>query len=1055
MSSIKQYIFGVRISLSLDTDYSPTLVPVDNIGLYAYVSSGNNMYFGWTQTALAHPPTGYSYKAGILVSLGKVGNAAVFRNGGNTAQIPTTEIKILSTDLIASQGLWKTLKTLGISLIGKKIEIIEFDASTNPATPTILFTGSISESTTFDEETYTLTCENNYYKRKANLATVIDNSTQNGAYPNAPDSTNGKIIPISLGNINKSQLINGFKLNSTYKEVLNGIEIDTFPVIGNDPTNRRQIDVLFPVNNVNLGALRIATHLQVISGTNEGEIKIIDSSTPINTGGNNNTQNRIVVRDYYSAQMIFSADGKTANQSWVRLLNLGSIYYSDTWCCKGYLDESNNSTTKPQLYTYDSRQAVKTENNLLSNPPIVLSQDKNFINLPSDFGAINTDKSITILPKQLSGINNFTDFTVLPIKNFRFIDYGASVNLKTYWELESETFLNSYYYKLDTGFYATAGTGSYHTTASLLNVSSQNYNSAPLNIIATYNATNPTLILGFDFPVLDESFQFDNMYLAVNIVETQNNNNGTYYAARMRNFTGYATAIKLGQGTNPEVLISNNNANYYMDDVPDFYYTLNTPTSNGNKNFYLTLDPTGLYNYLLSGYKNFPIDNIYVNNGKSSIYQSAIFIKMRDGNYSNTYSIKSIAVIYSKNISIQDTLYSNFSGRTFWKTSFRPPESPLCWNDRRLKVNLIQNNLDTLEHILRLQNWQETDPTGSVNPGKAYGTNPLIKCGSPTTEGDFDYTFLTPYKENIARQILDFNDADTDTLAKSLCQQFFLCNYKDNLGYECINTVQPLSNTSNVTLQSVTYSDVLDGSVGEITEQHVSDIFCEPVIYYDYNSATQKYDSCIQVTNSGYVSYQTGFVTGLPSSSINESTAQKLWNLSHALWKNYGVINTPPDFLTHCDWIRTQPSDITANQAPQAAIDYLNNWFQWMGVYKTSDSADIIFSPKRWITFSVGYDFAWIAGSPKAPWFPSMHFNLNLPYETGGTNVQCIIEKIDYDIDNGKADITAIMLDINNIIDTYIQDSYTSYAPVWADWQDSYYTQVQQPSQSYDIQEIY
>ena len=78
-----------------------------------------------------------------------------------------------------------------------------------------------------------------------------------------------------------------------------------------------------------------------------------------------------------------------------------------------------------------------------------------------------------------------------------------------------------------------------------------------------------------------------------------------------------------------------------------------------------------------------------------------------------------------------------------------------------------------------------------------------------------------------------------------------------------------------------------------------------------------------------------------------------------------------------------------------------------------------------------------------------MHFTLNTPYETAGQTVNCIIEKIEYDIDYGKADITAIIFDLPELIDLYIQDDYNSHASVgWEDWQDSVTTV------NYDIQDV-
>ena len=114
---------------------------------------------------------------------------------------------------------------------------------------------------------------------------------------------------------------------------------------------------------------------------------------------------------------------------------------------------------------------------------------------------------------------------------------------------------------------------------------------------------------------------------------------------------------------------------------------------------------------------------------------------------------------------------------------------------------MINNPIDILEHVLRLQNWSEQEETKEW--GKEYANVPLIDVS--TTEGGFDYEDLDPVKAlRPARQILRYNDAYTDKIARSLCKQFFLCNYQK-------------PSTGNESVAFIAQSGALMGSIKHLT----------------------------------------------------------------------------------------------------------------------------------------------------------------------------------------------------------------------------------------------
>lgn len=351
-------------------------------------------------------------------------------------------------------------------------------------------------------------------------------------------------------------------------------------------------------------------------------------------------------------------------------------------------------------------------------------------------------------------------------------------------------------------------------------------------------------------------------------------------------------------------------------------------------------------------------------------------------------------------------------------------------------LQLLENPIEIIEHILRLQNWSETGD--NVNWGKEYSDNALINTGS-ASEGQFSYPELDIIKEyDCSHQITNYGHSWTDSLMKSLCAQYFLCNYQDENGKENITFIGKSKIEPTV---SIGLDDIIEDSIGQVTEMEQADIFVEPFIRYDKNYATGEYNKVIRITNSNADTFNSSYVSGYTGDE-----AERLWDLCHTLWNYYKVIEEPPSQLTDCEWIRTD----------EDAERYLFQWIRWMGAFKP-EGEDIIVSPLKWISFSVPYNIATdINGTHKA-WYVSMHFNLTLPHQTKNEELQCIIESISFDINNYVAKVTAIILESTITsaaeIDYYIENSYDSYSSIgWEDWENTYYTKAEQPTNSYDVE---
>jgi hypothetical protein len=452
------------------------------------------------------------------------------------------------------------------------------------------------------------------------------------------------------------------------------------------------------------------------------------------------------------------------------------------------------------------------------------------------------------------------------------------------------------------------------------------------------------------------------------------------------------------------------------DDLPDWFYSDDPAVDTGNKNFYLS----GYDGRITSGYSNYQLVTTKADYQATDYF---LILVATCGNPSypgalgTDFYLNDISFLFYNSVSGEDDVYTPFQGRIFDST----------WGSRKTAANLMQSVPDYLEHIYRLQNWGEIKETNT--PGQTYATSPLVNTD------DLDSALLAHVKDyKPARQILDEQDARSSAIKESLCRQFFLINRCDNIGYE---RTHPTHKNDVGGYEAITLSEIIPDSISEFTENEVRDIFCEPYVKYAYNSATDKYDGIIKITNSSAATYSADYVVGLTGPD-----AEHIWNLAHKLYLHYKIVTEPPTDMAEHKWIRTQAD---ANM-------YLEDWLNWMGAYRdTSDNYQV--ARARRFSFDLPYNRAMTIGATHTPWFVGQQFTITLPHQTNASALQCLIDGVEFDVNAFKATISAYCYDISDESEYFIENSYDSYESIgWKDWEDSPYTQAEQPSQGADIE---
>ena len=306
-----------------------------------------------------------------------------------------------------------------------------------------------------------------------------------------------------------------------------------------------------------------------------------------------------------------------------------------------------------------------------------------------------------------------------------------------------------------------------------------------------------------------------------------------------------------------------------------------------------------------------------------------------------------------------------FKGRIFDDT----------WGGRKTASAMMETPLDILEHVFRLQNGG-----GDVDHGKQYDSNIEIKTTglggideiAPSGAADATgYTegLWTPADLRPARQLFEERDCWTDALATDLCRSFFLLNYQDTTGRECVSYLFDDADT----IEDITFADIV-GDVGDVIEPAPADVFVEPYINYAYDYALGKYTKQLRITNATADTYSANYTAG-----YSGTDGQPTWDLCRQLWLKTKQINPMPESLVNQPWIVRY----------EDAVWYLRKLSEWMG--------------KRRIEFTVPYQ-------KSAGWAVGSKIKLKLPHHTAGAFVNCLIEGIRRRKQQSTAAIKVVLL---------------------------------------------
>lgn len=1040
------FFFGVRINTG-------SSITATDVGLY-----GGE--FRWIETPPTGTIT--TYRDGIISENGisNLTYSSDLRWGGDTEEIGGMRFTVDNTgdypNAVGNDPLSKVIEDNQISLRGSKATLYRFSETTGSIEETPIYYGEC-EDIEWDDTQLKISIKSTNYKRNAPAGTLIGDTD----FPYATSDLIGKSIPVTFGDFNgePAELTDadydektGYaKMQRTANDVTNFItsasgtfdvvaegaspvdslyyvatpsSIQAFPVISGEGPG---VGAPYYIYSIKLGnevewftehasgpipttdvysiSELVGQYLHVVDGTSKGLYRRITDATIDLSVDNATTYLDISVEAYYDDDLSFNSGATASDNSWVQIEDIKRNFNIDTWPQKSWQDnEGNEISSNLNLYAYTDEKTVDVNT---TGTKVVDESAIDFKRIP-DFGYTEVtgsdNKEVEINAKLF---NNNPDKMIafnVQLPESDNVNLTAVTSNADNWmpggkvsianEARTEDFLN--FTDLEPLLFGSGSTeGAWYTgfwssatlsvTGSIENTVDSDKDTYYAKKIEFSKGVSDELRLAhsieFDPPSPPVDFAWNKVYLLVDIdyVETQVGLSdvisiSTYW----KRWIGNANEIYVPD--NPGVSVAR------WRDFPDSHWT--SPYDNRDLWFYYTLDQE---NEVASGYKIFEIGGIdtvdkYNTIDKIGILTGMDIITGAVTSKSVETRWNQIGILFSKEISIKDNVYTPIKGRQFNDT----------WSGRKAVTGLIESPIDVMEHIVRIQNWEDQDTIG--NWGKEYATGTLIDVTGD--EGSFTNTSIAAVTGSIAAgQFTSARESTTDSLKRSLCSDFFLCNFVKHVttgsitsGMEGISAIAQRWTDSGYTISEpvLTLDEIIE--LGDIDIQNGDDIFCEPIIQYRKNMASGEYDRLIQITNTALATYSSSYVLGLSGDD-----AEKSWRKCRALWLYYRTIEEPPRKITESPWIRKQSDALTK----------LNQWLFWMGAkWKGNDyqdQDDYIVEPLRRISISVPYEIAQY-------WFISKRLKLNIPHYTDGVEREGILEAFTHNLKNMTTSARIILL---------------------------------------------
>jgi hypothetical protein len=1021
-SPVGAVVFGIRLTFPDATGISQDT----SIGLYV---SGGVAQFRWWQTDVTGW-TGDTWKNSMIAlrGLSPYKRSVIVRSRGAIASPSRHSVSILNTS-----NFWSTIDTAGLSLIGLKYELVEF----NDTTEDVIWTG-IVETAIRDRKIFKINAKTAYHKRVSVLG-----EEQNIEVGEENDSSDADkvMVPITFGYIDKAllnQTKNIINRKGTHEKtdsdfmgtgesytVTDSIFFrDHFPIVDTAtvatfaaPALKYSIKI---ANFAALGTSATALNLPELSDNNvylksiEGKSKdqsryILTADMDLVTAGT--TIIELELDDYYEEELKGNSSATATDQTWVVMEQVQMQYDIDEWPCEGFLDVDGNTPANPQVFIYDKNSKIEldlsgsaetvTKNIILDpNNRFIATPDDSFQDSGSDSNYLSVNARHFVRERDTINIDSFV---LVPVRN---VQVPEESDLSSAWSS-----IGPGWSKFADGMYTDESVGVSEGTAFPSNldeiVSGRDFTTVDPEFFHDQNADGDALLaIEFQPPdELDELIQyFDSVYLGISMFA----NRGYALGLHMKRFIG---------DSSQEITIAGGNGSYTggYRNLPGYYYTNNPTSHEWVKNLNFSSNQIDALEGSISyyrGYMNYEIPGLSDIEKAKSI-EKFLFV-VTQGNSSAvslTYSLSNLAFIFRKRTPISKKVFTPFKGRIYNDT----------WDTRKTSTNMIDNPIDILEHACRLQNWSEVQtsiPTATWGNGwgKNYASSALVNTS--TGVGGFDQTELNYWRDTvkIGRQIINVKNANTEAIKRSICENFFLVNYVDRDGKESVARL-----TKNLTApdQIVTLADMFipGAAQPQIIEPKPEDVYCEPFVNYRKNYGNNEYRSIIKIRNASADSFDASYVDGV-SSSVGEA----LWNKCNTLWNKVRHVTPPPKSLTNLDWL-----DNVENESDVYAQWYLDTWLDFMSFEK--------------IRFQVHYHHSSGSGSAKKTkhWTEGQHFIIQLPHETANSQVECVLTSINISLyDPHLITIEAIMLDATSPVSSFIQDTMTLQSEgADADWQDT------------------
>ena len=670
----------------------------------------------------------------------------------------------------------------------------------------------------------------------------------------------------------------------------------------------------------------------------------------------------IVVDKFFEKNLSGNGTATATNNAWISFLDLPFEYRADIWPCAGFLDTEGNIIERvAKLLYYDDTNKKLRE--IASYGYDVDISDLSNAKLILDAKLFENDPETLV------------SFDIFPLINLA--KYLASTLAS--WELPTRLQIagSNLYSVDDTGFPPAIDSNSDISGDNWHNQDDSNY----LNLIIQVHKTEyymhelwAAYEAEIDFAKI--LIEYESYYLGVNCWTRAGTGSSTYDNSWLR------IMMRRFIGTSLEIL-SYVNGEKYRDDMaggsianlPDFYFINRTSPDNNEAFSYektlLSIERN------LKGYKLFQMTGITSIAQLKSIFKIGLLFDTRKdavgySEFNKTIHLNELALICKSTCSIKDALYSYFAGRTFnstWGIG--------TWGPRKIATDLITNPVDILEHFKRLQCGIEFGE--KVDFGKVYSTLMPIKTYE-NTEGSYDDASLAGVKEfTPAYQITDANDAWTDVQIKNICSTFNLCTYTDNAGYECVTTLD-LTNPA----ETVAFTDIVPGSIGETKEPEVQDVFCQPNLNYQYNPGSEKFDKQLSIQNIQADAWTASYTPGFDPAGHNLDATlfdgEYVWTQCKELYGKYRQIEQVPKEFSDQKMIMTYVD----------AVKLLSMKVAWMGKPRVPLA----------VFYSKGKDY-----------FYGKHIKIKLPHQTCNQPIECFIEKIKISKNKNRADLNLVVLE--------------------------------------------